>query len=132
MDPSKPKPVPRWTTWLFRRFLIVLGALVLLFTVYTWFVLTWSYAEGERSGWVQKFSKKGWLVKTWEGELALVTMPGAIPEKFYFTVRDDSVAARVNAIMGKRVVLHYRQHVGVPTTMFGETGYFVDDVKLVE
>ena len=105
---------------------------VLLFALYTWSALTWSYSSGERAGYVQKFSKKGWICKTWEGELAIVSIPGTMSEKFYFTVRDDSTAARVNQTMGKRVALVYHQHVGIPTSCFGETEYFVVDVKSVE
>lgn len=62
-----------------RYILSSLFLLVLLIVAWTWFTLTWSYSEGERAGYVQKFSKKGWLCKTWEGEIAMVTMPGAIP-----------------------------------------------------
>ncbi len=105
---------------------------VLLFALYTWSTLTWSYSSGERAGYVQKFSRKGWICKTWEGELAIVSIPGTMSEKFYFTVRDDSIAARVNQTMGKRVALVYHQHVGIPTSCFGETEYFVVDVKSVE
>jgi hypothetical protein len=105
---------------------------VLLFALYTWTALSWSYSTGERAGYVQKFSKKGWICKTWEGELALVSIPGTMSEKFYFTVRDDAVAARVNQTMGKRVALRYEQHKGIPTSCFGETEYFVADVKSVE
>jgi len=105
---------------------------VLLLALYTWTALSWSYSAGERAGYVQKFSKKGWVCKTWEGELALVSIPGTMSEKFYFTVRDDAVAARVNQTMGKRVALRYEQHKGIPTSCFGETEYFVVDVKSVE
>jgi hypothetical protein len=105
---------------------------VLLFALYTWVALSWSYSNGDRAGYVQKFSKKGWVCKTWEGELALVSIPGTMSEKFYFTVRDDAVAARVNQTMGKRVALQYEQHKGIPTSCFGETEYFVVDVKSVE
>jgi hypothetical protein len=104
---------------------------VLLFAGYTWSVLHWTYSMGERAGYVQKFSKKGWVCKTWEGEMALVSMPGTVAEKFTFTVRDDAVAARINESVGQRVSLTYRQHLGVPTTCFGDTQYFVDDVKAV-
>jgi hypothetical protein len=105
---------------------------VLLFALYTWTALSWSYSMGERAGYVQKFSKKGWVCKTWEGELALVSIPGTMSEKFYFTVRDDAVAARVNQTMGKRVALRYEQHKGIPISCFGDTEYFVVDVKSVE
>jgi hypothetical protein len=98
---------------------------------YTWVTLHWTYSAGERAGYVQKFSRKGWLCKTWEGEMALVSMPGTVAEKFYFTVRDDDVARRINESVGRRVTLHYRQHIGVPTSCFGETQYFVGDVRVV-
>src|SRR5213080_618438 len=105
--------------------------LALLFALYTWSALTWTYSSGERAGYVQKFSKKGWICKTWEGELAMVALPGAMPEMFYFTVRHDSVAALVNAALGRRVALAYEQHKGLPTRCFGETEYFVTNVKVV-
>jgi len=99
---------------------------------YFWFVLNWNYSSGERAGWVQQFSKRGWLCKTWEGEMAMVTMPGSSPEKFYFTVWDDAVAEQINRVMGKRVTLHYEQKVGLPTRCFGETRHIVTAVKAVE
>jgi hypothetical protein len=112
----------------FVGFLVVAA---LLFAGYTVVVLKWSYSAGERAGFMQKLSTKGFLCKTWEGELQLVAMPGSMPEKFLFSVRDDAVAARINATMGKRVALTYEQHIGVPTSCFGETEYFVTDVKEV-
>lgn len=104
--------------------LSAIAAVLVLFALYTWFTLSWSYSEGERAGYLQKFSKKGWLCKTWEGELLLSSMPGAIPERFSFTVRDDAVANQLLAAMGQRVQVTYEQHRGVPTTCFGETEYF--------
>jgi phosphotransferase system glucose/maltose/N-acetylglucosamine-specific IIC component len=99
---------------------------------WVWLTLHWSYSEGERAGYVQKLSKKGWLCKTWEGEIAMVTMPGAIPEKFVFTVRDDDMANKINNLAGERVILHYQQHKFIPSTCFGETEYFVSDVRGVQ
>ena len=119
-----------------RKTKLIIAAVVLvpivLFALYTWSALTWSYSKGERAGYVQKFSKKGWICKTWEGELAIVSIPGTMSEKFYFTVRIDSVAARINQSLGKRVALTYQQHIGIPTSCFGDTEYFVVDVKAVE
>jgi hypothetical protein len=109
--------------------LVVLG---LLFAAYTWVALHWSYSEGERAGYVQKLSKKGWICKTWEGELALVTMPGTVGEKFFFSVRDDAVAHKINESLGKRVTVTYAEHIGVPTTCFAETRHFVSDVRIIE
>ena len=101
------------------------------FALYVWITLQYNYAEGERAGYIQKFSHKGWLCKTWDGELAMVNLPGAVPEVFRFSVRDDAVARKINGSMGQRVTLHYEQHMGVPTTCFGETDYFVTDVRAV-
>jgi hypothetical protein len=110
------------------RFLVALLVVVLLVAAYFWLALQWSYSSGERAGWVQKFSHKGWVCKTWEGELALVSLPGSSVEKFLFTVRDDAVAKEVSAATGKRVTLHYEEKVGLPTTCFGETRHFVTKV----
>jgi hypothetical protein len=107
-------------------------AIILLIAGYFWIVLSWNYSAGERAGWVQKFSKKGWLCKTWEGEIALVTMPGTAQEKFLFTVWDDAVAEQINRNMGRRVSLHYEEKVGLPTSCFGETRHYVTGVTPVE
>jgi hypothetical protein len=105
--------------------------LILLFVLYTWLTLTFDYSEGERAGYVQKFSRKGWICKTWEGELAMVNLPGAMAEIFRFSVRDEAVAARMNETLGRRVRIHYEQHKGIPTSCFGETEYFVTSVEAV-
>ena len=95
---------------------VVVG-LALLAAAYVWVTLSWNYSSGERAGWVQKLSRKGWICKTWEGEMAMVSMPGAIPEKFHFTVRSDAVALEINGVMGRRVSLHYEEKVGLPTSL---------------
>jgi hypothetical protein len=110
----------------------VLGVAALLFALYIWVMLSWSYSDGERAGWVQKLSRKGYICKTWEGEMAMVSMPGAMPEKFLFTVWDKQTADAINAAMGKRVSLHYEEHIGLPTSCFGDTRHFVKAVKVVE
>jgi len=107
---------------------VVLCGLV-LFGGYTAFVLHWAYSEGERSGVVQKFSRKGWVFKTSEGELAMTTVPGVAPVIWTFTVRDEQAVAKVSAAVGRRVVLHYTEHRGVPSRIFGETAYYVDEVR---
>ena len=134
-DPEEPAPEPveepkrrrrRWP-WLVLLFAFILpGALVAL---WSWITLSYSYSEGERAGYVQKFSKKGWVCKTWEGEIAMASMPGTMPEVFSFSVRDDSVAQELLKTMGQRVAITYEQHKGVPTSCFGETQYFVTKVR---
>jgi hypothetical protein len=110
------------------RFALALVALLLLAGLYLLGAWSWSYSSGERAGWVQKISHKGWVCKTWEGELALVSLPGSAVEKFYFTVHDDAVAAQITQVVGKRVSLHYEEKVGLPTSCFGETRHFVTKV----
>jgi hypothetical protein len=110
------------------RLIAALSVLVALVVGYFAVVLNWSYSSGERAGWVQKLSKKGWVCKTWEGELALVSLPGSTVEKFFFTVPDDAVAAQLTSKMGKRVSLHYEEKVGLPTSCFGDTRHFVTKV----
>ena len=118
----------RFIKWLLSLVLIGLVGL----SAYTWAMLNWSYATGERAGYVQKFSKKGFICKTWEGELAMVSMPGTIAEKFFFTVRDEAVAQKLNANLGNKVVVKYEQHIGLPTSCFGETEYFVSGVEVLQ
>lgn len=121
-------PLPKSFLTALLGLIVVISA---IFAAYTWAALSWSYSEGERAGFMQKLSKKGWICKSWEGELSLVALPGAAPEKFLFTVRDDAVAAKVNQLVGQRVALTYEQHIGLPTTCFGDTEYFVTGAKLV-
>lgn len=99
--------------------------ILVLMVLYTLLVLNWSYSNGERAGFLQKLSRKGVVCKTWEGELQLVAMPGSMPEKFYFSVRDEALVPQLYAAMGKRVALTYEQHPGVPSSCFGESEYFV-------
>lgn len=116
----------------FLRIFLVLPVVALtLAGAWLWVALHWSYSEGERAGYVQKLSKKGWLCKTWEGEIAMVTMPGAIPDKFVFSVSQAAVAEKINQLAGRRVVLVYKQHKFIPTACFGETEYFIEDVREV-
>jgi hypothetical protein len=115
-----------------KSLIILLVTAIALFGLYIYGALSWSYSTGERAGFLQKVSNKGWICKTWEGELSLVAMPGAAPEKFLFTVRDEAVAKKVNEAAGKRVTLNYEQHKGLPSSCFGDTEYFVVDVKEIE
>lgn len=122
-----PAPVRR------HPFVTILGLLVviplLVFTLWAAIALHFTYSSGERAGFLQKISKRGWVCKTWEGELQMVALPGSMPEKFLFTVRSDSIATVLNGLAGQRVTLDYKQHVGVPGSCFGDTQYFVVGVK---
>jgi len=128
--PVPPPAPPRRRS--FRSYLwgSLIGA-VLLITLYTLFMLWWSYSEGERAGVMQKFSKRGWICKTWEGELAMYVVGGVAPQIWNFSVRDDAVAQQLLAAVGQQVRLHYTEHPGLPTNCFGETDYFVQSVEVV-
>jgi hypothetical protein len=123
---------PRRRSWRGKVLGIVLGILIIpaiVVALWVWITLGWVYAKGDRAGYVQKISKKGWLCKTWEGELAMANLPGTMPQIFAFTVRNDSVAELIEQYAGKQVSLSYEQHRGVPTSCFGETEYYVTAVK---
>src|SRR4051812_41391441 len=105
---------------------------VLLFAAYVWVTLHYNFSDGERAGYVQKFSRKGWICKTWEGELAMMNLPGSLQQQtFTFSVRDAAVADQINKTLGGRVRLHYEQHKGIPSSCFGESEYFVTQIDPV-
>lgn len=118
----------RLLAWIIGFFLLLIG----LFALYTWVSLTFSFSKGDRTGYIQKFSLKGWVCKTWEGELTMLPIPGMVPEKFIFSVRNDQLAKNINQTLGKKVVLSYEQHKGVPSSCFGESEYFVTAVRIIE
>ena len=130
---TEPAPAPSRSGLKRKTKLILVGILlapVALFVLYTWMTLTWSYSEGERAGILQKFSQKGWICKTYEGELAMTSVPGVMPVIWDFSVRDDNVALQLRKAIGEHVALHYTEHRGVPGTCFGDTPYFVDSVTV--
>ena len=120
--------------WRLKTKLVLWGfvlAPVLLFALYTLITLNWSYSDGFRAGVLQKFSRKGWVCKTWEGELAQFVVAGVSPTIFEFSVRREETAHKLEQLLGTKVTLHYREHRGIPTTCFGSTNYFVDSVAAV-
>ncbi len=121
--------IKRHKLWSAVAVFVVLPAL--LFMLWIFASLNYTYSSGERAGFLQKLSKRGWLCKTWEGELQLTAIPGAAPEKFYFTVRSDSIADVMNKMAGKQIVLTYQQHKGLPGSCFGDTEYFITGARLV-
>lgn len=118
--------------WLARVVIAVPLLALLLGGAWIWFTLSWSYSEGERAGILQKFSRKGWICKTYEGELALYIVGGVAPEIFYFSTRDPELAKELSKNVGRQVRLHYSEHRGIPTNCFAETPYFADSFTLVQ
>jgi hypothetical protein len=127
--PATPVPVKKKHRKVFIILFSLLLIPVVIVALWIWVSLGYSYSSGERAGYVQKISKKGWICKTWEGELAMANLPGTMPQIFAFTVRNDSIAKVIEQNAGKQVSLTYDQHRGVPTTCFGETEYFVTGVR---
>ena len=136
VEALRESPPPRksfvrrhWGKLALAAIVVVPAAVFFLWATVT---LSYSYSTGERVGYVQKFSKKGWLCKTYEGEIAMTNLPGQVADKFFFSVRDDQIARQINAAAGKQVALTYEQHIGVPSSCFGETEYFVTEVRVLD
>jgi hypothetical protein len=128
---SQPEPTKKRMGWRGKVTLSVVTVLLvgaLALAAYVWTALHYTYSSGDRAGFIQKFSKKGWLCKTWEGEIAMANLPGTQPEIFDFSVRSDSIAAMITMSMGQRVDISYEQHRGVPTRCFGETQNYVTGI----
>jgi hypothetical protein len=117
--------------WGLTALVLVLLVPALVFGAWAWVTLNYSYSKGDRAGYIQKLSRKGWLCKTWEGELAMVNLPGAMPEIFRFSVRNDSIAHLLQQNIGKRVSIAYEEHRGVPTSCFAETPYYITNMRIV-
>ena len=129
--PAAPVPVKKKRNKALTALLVLLLVPAVISALWIWVALGYTYASGERAGYVQKISKKGWICKTWEGELAMANLPGTMPQIFSFTVRNDSIANVLEKNIGKQVSLTYEQHRGIPTTCFGETEYFVTRVQRI-
>lgn len=129
--PVTAKPSWRRRHWRLLTLVLIIVVPVLLFAGWALTTLNYTYSRGERAGYAQKLSRRGWLCKTWEGELAMVNLPGAMPEIFKFSVRNDSIAKVLEDNLGKRVSLTYEQHKGVPTSCFAETEYYITNVRII-
>jgi hypothetical protein len=132
--PTAPMPTPTPAPVRRSRFkwylLGFVAALVAMVVLYTLLMLWWSYSDGERAGVLQKFSQRGWVCKTYEGELAMYVVAGVAPQIWSFSVRDEAMVEELNKAVGQHVRLHYSEHRGLPTDCFGETDYFVDRVEV--
>lgn len=129
---SSPSAPPPRRSFVKRALWTLLLLVVVLGSAWTWVALNWAYSDGDRAGVLQKFSRKGWLCKTWEGELAQYVVAGVAPQIWEFSVRDPQVAQQMAAQVGEKVQLHYSEHKGVPTNCFAETAYFVERVQPVK
>ena len=114
-----------------RVVLMLAVLLVLVAAGWTWLTLSWAYSVGERAGVLQKFSRKGWMCKTYEGELAQYVVGGVAPQIWYFSVRDAAVADQLFKVVGQNVQVRYREHRGIPSNCFGDTPYFAERFTIV-
>lgn len=115
-----------------RLTIIIVAILILLPVLWTWFSLSWAYSEGERAGVLQKFSKKGWFCKTYEGELAQYVVGGVAPQIWHFSTRDEELAKVLSQAVGEQIRLHYTEHRFVPTNCFAETPYFAQSFQKID
>lgn len=134
--PDTPANAPAPGPGFFRRhwgkltLLSLMSGFLLVIGVWSAFTIFFVYSEGSRVGFAQKLSQKGWLCKTWEGEIAMATVPGVMPERFSFTVHSDSLAQAIRALEGRRITLQYTQHRFLPNSCFGETEYWASGVSV--
>lgn len=124
--------MPTWMRWILKKSLLMLLLAGALAALYTWATLNYVYSTGDRAGYLQKFSQRGWIFKTWEGELAMVNLPGAMPEIFHFSVRKPEAIDQIRPLLGQRITIEYNQHVGIPVNWWGETSYFATKASLIE
>lgn len=130
-QPSPRKPGWARRNWGKLTLFLLVGIPAIIAAVWTTMAMSFTYSSGERIGYVQKLGKKGWICKTWEGELQMSNIPGSAPTLFNFTVRSDSVAQLIQSAEGRQVALSYSQHVGVPLSCMGDTEYFIEGVRVV-
>lgn len=127
-DPISPRQSFKRKHW-GKLLLISIAMLpVLVFAVWSIVTLNWTYSEGPRPGYVQKIARKGFVCKTWEG-IMYPELAGFRADSFQFTVRNDSIAHLLQNMIGKHVSLEYQQHIGVPTSCFGDSQYFIVGVR---
>lgn len=118
-----------------RKFFTILVVLVVLGAgIYAYWRYAFTYSNGNRFGLLQKFSQKGTLFKTYEGELILSSVRGNMnvpiaSEKFFFSVKDKNVAQQLMNVQGQHVTVHYREKNGT-LPWRGDTRYIVDSVRV--
>lgn len=123
------KPIKKILYWM-------LFILVIILVVFIYFKYVFDYSKGYRAGLLQKFSEKGIVFKTYEGEMILSSVQSntnvaIASEKFLFSVSRDEVARQMEQIQGKNVVVHYREKKGV-LPWVGESRYIVDSVRVAD
>ncbi len=119
-----------------KYFYITLAVLFVIFGLFIYWSYFFTYSDGARSGLLQKFSRKGAIFKTYEGEMILSSVQSnnniaLASEKFLFSVADKDIAQQLEALQGKNVVVYYKEK-NRPLPWRGESTYIVSSVKVSE
>lgn len=130
------KKVSKWSALklMIRKVLLLFTALIVIITgIFIYWKYFYTYSNGYRAGLLQKFSHKGNIIKTFEGEMILSSVAGNMnvtiaSEKFYFSVTNHSLAKKLDTIQGQMVIVHYMQKNGI-LFWHGDSSYLVDSVK---
>lgn len=137
-ESTTEKPaISKWTTIKrkVRKFLYLASFfIIILLGVIIYWRYFYTYSEGYRAGLLQKFSRKGTIFKTYEGELILSSVSGRsdvviASEKFFFSVTDQKLAANLDTLQGRNVIVRYKQKIA-PLIWKGDTPYYVDSVRM--
>ena len=131
VKPSSWTGIKQKTRVFFRWLLILVIVIRSLFIYWKYF---YTYSEGYRAGLLQKFSSKGALFKTYEGEMILSSVSSnrevtLASEKFLFTMINKSLVRQFDTLQGDMVIVHYKQKNG---TVFwrGDSAYLVDSIRI--
>lgn len=123
------RKVKRFFTWLMTLIIIIV-------TIFVYWKYFYTFSDGYRAGLLQKFSHKGNVIKTYEGEMILSSVSSNMnvalaSEKFLFSVTDNKLAQKLDTIQGQMVIVHYQQKNGV-LFWHGDSEYLVDSVKRIK
>jgi hypothetical protein len=138
MDQSSPKSKPSFWSVFVSKTIKVLKWLLFLIVIIGISFIYWkyfyTYSEGYRAGLLQKFSNKGAIFKTYEGEIILSSVSSnrdvaIASEKFLFTVTNKSLVRQFDTLQGQPVIVHYKQK-NAPLFWRGDSQYLVDSVKV--
>ena len=136
---SEAEKIPAKKSKPFRKFLSITLLIAIVAWLIYYFICGFTYSEGSRSGVLTKVSKKGYIVKTYEGELYVGGFnegsgTGVVaPRIFNFSIykSNEHIFKQLDSLQGERVILYYKQ---VFKNFFwqGETDYFIHEVKIVK
>jgi len=128
------KPAAKFMKKIKKYLYMALATVVVIIGIYVYWSFFFTYSDGYRAGMLQKFSRKGTIFKTYEGEMILSSVQSnknvaLASEKFMFSVSDKQVALQLEKLQGKNIVVHYTEKNNT-LPWRGETVYIVSSAKL--